>query len=83
MCDFVVSGLVFSIPSREVGLGTSPKWPILCWVGRKTTTQSIKPEWVKEETEGNQRIEVHLENSHKNGSGDLLVMCSRRSVPVS
>jgi len=27
----------FSIPSQETG---SPKWPILCWVGRKTLTSN-------------------------------------------
>ena len=26
---------------KRLAWGTSPKWPILCWVGRKTTTQSI------------------------------------------
>jgi len=31
----------FSTPSEEIGLGTSPKWHILCRVGRKTLTQSI------------------------------------------
>ena len=30
------------MPSQEIGLGEkSPKWPILCWVGCKTTTQSL------------------------------------------
>jgi len=31
----------FSIPSQEIGLGSSPKWPILCGVGRKTTTNQL------------------------------------------
>ena len=26
----------YSIPSQEIGLGTSLKWPILCWVERET-----------------------------------------------
>jgi len=35
----------FSIPNQAIGLArqTSPKWPILCWVGRKTLTQWINP----------------------------------------
>ena len=31
----------FSISSQEIGLGPSPKWLMLCRVGRKATTQSI------------------------------------------
>jgi len=35
-------------PSQEIGLGKpSPKWPILLRAGRKTTTQSINPDFVK------------------------------------
>jgi len=42
MCAFVVLGLVFSMPSEEILLGESSlKCPVLCRVGRKTTTQSI------------------------------------------
>jgi len=42
MSAFVVLGLIFSIPSQEIGLGEmSPEWPILCRVWRNTTTQSI------------------------------------------
>ena len=43
MCAFVVLGLpvVFPYQANRLSLGTSPKWPILCWVGRKTLTQSI------------------------------------------
>jgi len=40
MCAFVVLDLVFSMPSQELE-ETSPKGPMLCRVGRKTTTQSI------------------------------------------
>jgi len=35
------SGAFYSIPSQRIGLGTSPKWLILCWAGHKTLTQSI------------------------------------------
>jgi len=36
MHAFVVFGLVFPYQARRLGCGTSPKWPILCRVGRKT-----------------------------------------------
>jgi len=29
----------FSIPSQRLSWGTSPQWPISCWMGRKTLTQ--------------------------------------------
>jgi len=32
----------FSIPSQSLAWGTFPKWPILCRVGLKTTTQSVE-----------------------------------------
>ena len=39
MCAFVALGLVFFHTKPRDSLGeTSPKWPILCRVGRKTTT---------------------------------------------
>jgi len=38
MCAFVVLGLVFPYPAKSLAWGTSPKWPVLCRVGRKTTT---------------------------------------------
>jgi len=41
MCAFVVLGLVFPYQAKRLAWGTSPKWPILCRVGCKTTTQSI------------------------------------------
>jgi len=41
MCAFVVLGLVFPYQARRLAWRTSPKWPILCRVGCKTTTQSI------------------------------------------
>jgi len=40
MCAFVVLGLVFPCKAESLSWGISPKWPILCQVGRKTTTQS-------------------------------------------
>ena len=40
MRAFVVLGLVFSTPSQRLVWGNAPKRPILCRVGRKTTTQS-------------------------------------------
>jgi len=40
MCAFVVR-FCFSIPSQEIGLENVPRWPVLYWVGRRTTTQSI------------------------------------------
>ena len=43
MCAFIALGFVFSIPCSEIGLGNIPEMTILCRVGRKTTTQSIKP----------------------------------------
>jgi len=44
MCAFVVLGLVFQYQAKRFAWGTSPKWPILCRVGRKTLTQSISLE---------------------------------------
>jgi len=41
MCSCVVLGLVVPYQAKRLAWGTSPKWPILCWLGRKTTTQSI------------------------------------------
>ena len=41
MRAFVMLGLVFPHQAKRLAWGTSPKWPILCWVGRKTLTQSI------------------------------------------
>jgi len=38
MCVFVVLGFVFSIPSQEIGLGNTLKWPILCCIGCKTAS---------------------------------------------
>ena len=44
MCAFVVLGLVFPYWANGLVCGTSPKWPILCRVGRKTLAKlnSIK-----------------------------------------
>jgi len=41
MCAFVVFCLVFRCQAKRLAWGTSPIWPILCRVGRKTLTQSI------------------------------------------
>jgi len=41
MCAFVVLDLVFPYQDTRLAWGTSPKWPVLCWVGRKTLTQSV------------------------------------------
>jgi len=41
-CAFVVLGLVFPYQVERLAWGTSPKLPILCRVGCKTLTQSIK-----------------------------------------
>jgi len=41
MCAFVVLGFAFPHQTKRLAWGTSPKWPILCWVWRKTLTQSI------------------------------------------
>jgi len=41
MCAFIVLSLVFLYWAKRVAWWMSPKWPILCRVGRKTTTQSI------------------------------------------
>jgi len=41
MCAFVVLGLVFPYQTKRLPWGTSPKWPILCRVWCKTTTQSV------------------------------------------
>jgi len=35
MCAFVVLGLVFPYHAKRLARRTSPKWPILCRVGRK------------------------------------------------
>jgi len=42
MRAFVVLGFVFPYQAKRLAWGTSPKLPILCRVGRKTLTQSIK-----------------------------------------
>jgi len=44
MCAFVVLRLVFPCQGKRLAWRTSPKWPILCRVGRKTTAQSINYE---------------------------------------
>ena len=41
MYAFVVLGLVCPYQAKRLAWGTSPKWPVLCRVGRKTTTQSV------------------------------------------
>ena len=43
MYAFAVLGLVFPYQAKRLAWGTSPNWPVLCWVGRKTTTQSMYP----------------------------------------
>ena len=40
MRAFVVLGFVFLYQAKRLAWGTSSKWPILCWVGLKTLTQS-------------------------------------------
>ena len=45
MRAFLVLGLVFSIPSQEIGLGNVSEMTYFMYrVGRKTTTQSISPQ---------------------------------------
>jgi len=39
MCAFIVLGLIFPYQAKRLAWGTSLKWLIWCWVGRKTTTQ--------------------------------------------
>jgi len=46
MRAFVVLGFVFPYQAKRLAWRTSPKWPILCRVGCKTTTQSISPSWI-------------------------------------
>jgi len=41
MHAFVVLGIVFPYQVKRSACGTSPKWPILCRVRRKTFTQSL------------------------------------------
>jgi len=41
MYAFVMLGVVFPYQVKRLARGTSPKWAILCRVGRKTTTQSV------------------------------------------
>jgi len=41
MRALVVLGLVFPYQAKRLAWGASPKWRILCCVGRKTLTQSI------------------------------------------
>ena len=41
MYAFLALGLVFPYQAKRLAWGTSPKWPVLCWVGCKTTTQSM------------------------------------------
>jgi len=43
MCTFIVLGLVFPYQAKRLAWGTSPKWPILCRMERKTTPQSSMP----------------------------------------
>jgi len=38
MCAFVVLRFVFPYQTKRLAWGTSQKWPILCPMGRKTTT---------------------------------------------
>jgi len=45
MHAFVTLGFVFPYQAKRLALGTSPKWPILCWVGCKTRTQSTLTCW--------------------------------------
>ena len=40
MRAFVVLGFVFPYQAKRFAWGTSPKWPVLCRVERKTLTQS-------------------------------------------
>jgi len=42
MRAFVVLCLVFPYQGKRLAWGNAPKWPILCWVGRKTTTESVE-----------------------------------------
>jgi len=42
MCAFVMLVLVFPYQTKRLAWGTSQKWPILCWMGCKTTTLSTK-----------------------------------------
>ena len=42
MCAFVVLGLVFPYQAKRLAWGTCPKLPILCQVGRKMITQSVR-----------------------------------------
>jgi len=41
MCAFDGLGLVFPHQAKRLAWGTSPKWLILCRLGRKTTTGSV------------------------------------------
>jgi len=40
MCAFVVLGLFFPYQAKRLAWGTSPKWPILCHVGHKTSASN-------------------------------------------
>jgi len=71
MCAFVVLGLVFPYQAKRLAWGMSLKWPILCRVGCKATTQSINlflSEW-RNQMEGYWLTLVHLENGWWNGGG--------------
>jgi len=39
MHAFVVLVFVFTYQAKRLVWGTSPKWPILCWVGCKSVSQ--------------------------------------------
>jgi len=38
VCTVIVLGFVFPYQAERLACITSPKWPILCWVGHKTLT---------------------------------------------
>jgi len=38
LCASVVLGFVFPYQTKRLTWETSPKWPVLCWVGHKTLT---------------------------------------------
>jgi len=40
MNAFIVLGLVFPYKAKRLAWETSPKWPVLCWVGHNTLNQS-------------------------------------------
>jgi len=77
MHAFVVLGLIFSIPSQEIGLGNFSKMTYFVLSGSKTLTQSINQFRFgtndRRKPRKNWLTAVRLKNSSGNGDGSNIV----------